>query len=86
MSLWKIEKINMDSTLNELENNGKCKNVYLKNSYEELKLAIKNSNDVSEGEVHSVENNNFIFVNKACSAFAYSNSKIKTQDQGKQYA
>ena len=41
ISIWKIEKINMDSTLNELENNGKYKNVYLKNSYEELKLAIK---------------------------------------------
>ena len=87
ISIWKIEKINIDSTLNELENNGKYKNVYLKIFYVELKLAIKNSNDVSEDEVHSVENNNlFIFVNKACSAFAYSNSKIKTQDQGKQYA
>ena len=41
ISIWKIEKINMDSTLNELENNDKYKNVYLKNSYEELKLAIK---------------------------------------------
>ena len=30
ISIWKIEKINMDSTLNELENNGKYKNVYLK--------------------------------------------------------
>ena len=45
----------MDSTLNELENNDKYKNVYQKHFYEELKLAIKNSNDVSENEVHSVE-------------------------------
>ena len=61
ISIWKIEKINMDSTLNELENNGKYKNVYLKNFYEELKLAIKNSNDFSEDEVHSVENN-YLFL------------------------
>ena len=61
ISIWKIEKINMDSTLNELENNSKYKNVYLKIFYVELKLAIKNSNDVSEDEVHSVENN-YLFL------------------------
>ena len=51
--------------VNELEDNDKYRNVYLRmksankqkliNFYEELKLAIKNSNAVSENEVHLVE-------------------------------
>ena len=66
-STWKIEKLrrNIDAALNELENNDKYRNIYLRmksankqkliNFYEELKLTIKNSNAVSENEDHLVE-------------------------------